>query len=209
MKRDCRRNERKWKKYRLTCVLSDLERCHDKLSKAVKEARTSFFSKLILANHSNPQILFEVIESVTCPSSTSSIDASQERCEDFLNYFRNRLSDIKQNITPPDWILQTSRDIHSYFSCFEPVSLPFLMKLISQMKPATCSLDFIPTKFLKEVINTGGSSILIIINSSLKSGIFPHSCKHAVQLLLKKPNLDPSVLNNFRPNSKLPFLSKV
>ena len=84
------------------------------------------------------------------------------------------------------------------------------MKLISQMKPATCSLDFIPTKFLKEVIDTVGPSILMIVNSSLKSGIFPHSFKHAaVQPLLKKPNLDPSILNNFRPISKLPFLSKV
>ena len=30
-----------------------------------------------------------------------------------------------------------------------------------------------------------------------------------VQPLLKKPNLDPSILSNFRPISKLPFLSKV
>ena len=30
-----------------------------------------------------------------------------------------------------------------------------------------------------------------------------------VQPLLKKPNLDPSFLSNFRPISKLPFLSKV
>ena len=102
--------------------------------------------------------------------------------------------------TPQDRILPTSRVIHSYFSCFEPVSLPFLKKLISQMKPAMCSLDFIPTKFLKEVIDTVGPSILLIINSSLKSGTFPHSFKHAVvQPLLKKPNLDTSVLYNFRP----------
>ena len=50
----------------------------------------------------------------------------------------------------------------------------------------------------------------MIINISLKSGIFPHSFKHAVvQPLLKKPKLNPCVLNNFRPISKLPFLSKV
>ena len=27
--------------------------------------------------------------------------------------------------------------------------------------------------------------------------------------MLKKPNLDPAILSNFRPISKLPFLSKV
>ncbi|KAF7651605.1 hypothetical protein LDENG_00107290, partial [Lucifuga dentata] len=38
----------------------------------------------------------------------------------------------------------------------------------------------------------------------------PADFKHAVlQLIIKKPNLDPTVLSNFRPISKLPFLSKV
>uniref|UniRef100_A0A3Q3FRJ7 Reverse transcriptase domain-containing protein n=1 Tax=Labrus bergylta TaxID=56723 RepID=A0A3Q3FRJ7_9LABR len=78
------------------------------------------------------------------------------------------------------------------------------------MKSATCSLDFIPTTFLKEVFNTVGPSILSIINSSLAEGVVPSAFKHAVvQPLLKKPNLDPTDFNNFRPISKLPFLSKV
>lgn len=41
------------------------------------------------------------------------------------------------------------------------------------------------------------------------SGIVPSYFKHATsQPLLKKPNLDPSVLNNYRPISKLPFIAK-
>ena len=68
--------------------------------KAVKEARTSFISKLILANHSNSIILFKVIESVTSPFLTPSIDASQERCEDFLTYFSNRVNDIRKTSPP-------------------------------------------------------------------------------------------------------------
>ena len=64
------------------------------------------------------------------------------------------------------------------------------------MKPTTCSLDFIPRG--QRLFDTVGPSILLIMNSSLKSGIFPHSFKHAVLLpIFKKPNLDPSVLNNF------------
>lgn len=78
------------------------------------------------------------------------------------------------------------------------------------MKTATCSLDVIPTKFLKEVFNTVGPSILSIINSSLTEGVVPSAFKHTVvQPLLKKPNLDPSDFNNFRPISNLPFLSKI
>ena len=40
------------------------------------------------------------------------------------------------------------------------------------------------------------------------SGCIPAVFKHAVvQPLIKKHNIDPSVLSNFRPISKLPFLS--
>ena len=118
--------------------------------------------------------------------------------------------EIRQQIPPPAHVLHTSRDINCHFSHFNPISLSFLSDIIAHMKPTTCSLDAIPTKFLKEVIDIVGPSILLIINSSLESGLFPSIFKHAVvQPLLKKPNLDPSVFNNFRPISKLPFLSKV
>ena len=47
------------------------------------------------------------------------------------------------------------------------------------------------------------------MNTCLSSGHVPAAFKHAVvQPLLKKKNLDPSDLSNFRPISQLPFLSK-
>uniref|UniRef100_A0A8C2XFQ1 Reverse transcriptase domain-containing protein n=1 Tax=Cyclopterus lumpus TaxID=8103 RepID=A0A8C2XFQ1_CYCLU len=48
-----------------------------------------------------------------------------------------------------------------------------------------------------------------LINTSLSTGCFPNSLRPArVNPLLKKPTLDPSEVNNYRPVSLLPFLSK-
>ena len=48
------------------------------------------------------------------------------------------------------------------------------------------------------------------MNMSLLSGYVPQSFKVAViKPLLKKHNLDPEVLANYRPISNLPFLSKI
>ena len=95
-------------------------------------------------------------------------------------------------------------------SHFEQIDLSTLEKVISQMKSSTCTLDTIPTRVFKDVLQTIGPNILTIINGSLSSGVFPYSFKAAlVQPLLKKPSLDPLVLNNFRPISKLSFLSKI
>ncbi len=64
--------------------------------------------------------------------------------------------------------------------------------------------------WLKSVFDTVGPSVVSLVNASLSSGCVPAVFKHAiVQPLLKKNNLDSSILSNFRPISKLPFLSKI
>ncbi len=62
----------------------------------------------------------------------------------------------------------------------------------------------------REVLDTISPTLLAIINSYLINGVFPESFKHAiVQPILKCPHLDPTVYNNYRPISKLSFISKV
>ena len=52
--------------------------------------------------------------------------------------------------------------------------------------------------------------ILKITNTSLETGIFPTAIKTAiVKPLLKKSNLDHTILSNYRPISNLPGMSKV
>ena len=75
-------------------------------------------------------------------------------------------------------------------------------------------MDPIPTSLLKECIKSQGSHALLslitdIVNSSLENGL-PTSLKGAyVSPLLKKPSLDKEQLNNYRPISNLPFISKL
>lgn len=96
------------------------------------------------------------------------------------------------------------------FNQFDMVSLSFLSNIVKSLKPTNCPVDIVPRKVLKMVFNTVGPSLLFLINSCLGLGTVPASFKHAVvRPLLKKPNLDPSVMSNFRPVSHLPFLSKV
>ncbi len=71
-------------------------------------------------------------------------------------------------------------------------------------------LDIILPRLLKEIFPTICPLILAIINSSLTNGVVPSSFKHAIgQPLLKKPDLDLTDHKNYRPISKLPFISKI
>lgn len=48
------------------------------------------------------------------------------------------------------------------------------------------------------------------MNCSLQMGVFTTAFKRTVvKPLLKKSNLDPNIISNYRPVSKLPFLSKI
>lgn len=74
---------------------------------------------------------------------------------------------------------------------------------------SSSSLDIILSKFLFEVTDCIGPHLLSIVNSSLSTGSVPDKFKTAcVQPVLKKPRLDPTLLDNYCPISKLPLISQ-
>uniref|UniRef100_A0A8C6P2A8 Reverse transcriptase domain-containing protein n=1 Tax=Nothobranchius furzeri TaxID=105023 RepID=A0A8C6P2A8_NOTFU len=78
------------------------------------------------------------------------------------------------------------------------------------MKPSGSPEDSLPSRLLRDVLPAVAPAVLDIVNSSFSSGVFPAAFKNAVvQPLLKKPGLDQSDCANYRPISKLPFISKV
>ncbi len=131
-------------------------------------------------------------------------------CEDFLNFLVNKIMTIRSEIVNCNLDPSVPTLCSATFTHFELVSLVTLTEIVGRMKSTNCPLDSIPSWLFKKVFDIIGPNILSIINGSLHSGLMPLSLKQAVvQPLLKKPNLDHSVLSNFRPISKLPFLSKV
>ena len=113
-------------------------------------------------------------------------------------------------ITPPSIpIIDHPPPVHSLCQ-FSTISLDALTQIVSHMHSSCCPVDVIPTSLFKDVFNSLGPYVLPLINSSISSGCVPDQFKHAIiQPLLKKPSLDPLIHSNYRPISKLPFISKV
>ncbi len=71
------------------------------------------------------------------------------------------------------------------------------------------SLDPIPTHLLQAISSSVIPALTHIINTSLHTGTFPTAFKQArVSPLLKKPALNPALLENYRLVSLLPFIAK-
>ena len=81
--------------------------------------------------------------------------------------------------------------------------------LITASSKKSCPLDPIPNKLLNEYVDVLLPLITKIINLTLDSDYFPHTCKCAlVWPLLKKDELPP-VFKNYRPMSNLALISKL
>ncbi|KAG5857203.1 hypothetical protein ANANG_G00016620 [Anguilla anguilla] len=94
-------------------------------------------------------------------------------------------------------------------STFSPLTDSDVSQLLLSRRPTTCALDPIPSSLLQTITPDILPFVTSLVNSSLSSGCFPSSFKLAhVTPLLKKPTLDPSIIQNNRPVSLLPFLSK-
>ena len=76
--------------------------------------------------------------------------------------------------------------------------------------PMSCELDPIPSKLLIECLESILTSLTLLFNSSLVSGIFPQCLKLAlVTPILKKRCFDYNDLNNYRPVCNLCFIAKI
>ncbi len=126
-------------------------------------------------------------------------------------FFTNKTKTISSQFSPP--LKQDPQPTRStaqtpIFS-FCPLTEAEVSKLLLSSHPTTCPLDPIPSHLLQAISPALLPALTHIINTSLLTGIFPTAFKQArVTPLLKKPTLNTSLLENYRPVSLLPFIAK-
>lgn len=138
LKRQCRRVEHRWKKYKLAVSFGILKSLMLDYQQVVKDARDSYFSNLIASNCHNPRVLFQTINSVLNPPPSQHLEAFTELCEQFLPI-----------CDQPSAII----------SNFKQISLLELEVLTSHLSSSTCHLDTIPPRLIEEVFQTATDSV--------------------------------------------------
>ena len=84
-----------------------------------------------------------------------------------------------------------------------------LSDLISSCPAKTGDLDPVPTRLLKDCSEQLAPAITSMINLSLSTGTLPSSWKDAIVLPSLKSGKKELVMENYRPISNLPFISKL
>ena len=123
-------------------------------------------------------------------------------CND-SKFFTDKVQNIRQAVgtsaagsayvpCPPKTSLNT-------MTLFQPVNSKDLEDILRQLN-SSCCLDILPAVFFKGVSKILESDLLLIMNLSLMSGVFPEPQKiAAIKPQLKKDTLDKTQMNNYRP----------
>ncbi len=200
--------ERKWRKSNDPSDLTRYQSLLSSFSTEVHTAKSSHFHNKI---NSAPDMrnLFRTFNSLLCPPPpppTTSITA-----DDFATFFTDKTRTISNQFSPPHTqdLQPTTSTAQTPIFSFCPLTEAEVSKLLLSSHPTTCSLDPIPSHLLQAISPTLLPALTHIINTSLHTGIFPTAFKQArVTPLLKKPTLNTSLLENYRPVSLLPFVAK-
>ncbi len=215
LKRAARKMERSWRKTKLEVFRIAWRESILSYRKALKTARSDYFSSLLEENNITPGIYS--IQSLNNENKASTgVGISQEHSSnDFMNYFTSKIDTIRDKIVTMQPSATVSHQIVHYrspeeqFHSFSTIGEEELYKLVKSSKPTTCMLDPIPSKLIKELLPEVIDPLLAIINSSLSLGYVPKTFKLAViKPLIKKPQLDPKDLVNYRPISNLLFCQR-
>ncbi len=138
-----------------------------------------------------------------------------EMCNDSLNVTNvaNDCDDNMLNVSVEKCNIYDKHDFNNsaqMLQSFDVVDETEVRNIISKIPDKTSSLDPLPTWLLKRCVDTLLPVITSIINNSFRSGLFPLPLRQAVIApLIKKPTLNPDLLEHYRPVSNHPTLGKI
>ncbi len=165
---------------------------------ALHLACSSLVSAMINKASDRPKALFNTVNKLTKPPHHDAV-GSDEFCCSFLNYLLDKTAAVHQGFSNNTISFSFEPNLSGLsLTCFSLTNPSSVSKLISKSISSSCRLDPAPTSLLKRCHSVISAPISHFINASLVTASFPQSLKIAA---VTKPNLDPTVLSNYRPIS--------
>ena len=217
LKRDKRRWERKWQSSNLEINKQIYQQKASDYYNAIEIAkRNYYFDKISTSTQSELFTLVDGLFTVRSKSILPKHSDPQELAKRFSSFFQSKISDLLDDLR----VITVGGDCYRYdkqstlsnceLSSFSSVTTEDVRSVIRSSRTKSCMLDPIPTVLVKKCIDVLVCPIAAIINSSLMTGVFPTQFKHGVVTpIIKKKDLDPDILKNYRPITNLSFVSKV
>ena len=215
-----RQAERTWRRSGLEVHRQIYSSKRKEVTRLIDTARTQHYSEFISNCDGDQRKLFGIVHGLLNPKAGKDRlpmhDAPTQLARRFSNFLTGKIRIINEKLLTSSIPSNGFRNFAAFgnrtkFDFFKLATEDEISKIIKDSASASCSLDPIPTKLLKneEILSSLSPHIIDIINSSLESGVASCQMKHSIKPLLKKANLDAEELKNYRSISNLSFISKI
>jgi len=190
------------------------------VTNSVRDAKRNYYSTCFERSRNDCKqtwrIIKQLINANVSKSSIKSIVFNDrvvvhdgEIADIFNQHFASVAQNINDAIPPP--IGDPVENIMAYpdnsFFIF-PVTSDEILRIISKMKNSRYGIDSIPTFVFKRAAHLLVDSLTLLINKSFNHGVFP-SCLKFAQVVPVHKGGPANCIDNYRPISILPMLSKI
>ena len=194
-------------------------RLRNKMNKKIEKDKKLYFRNLFENARNNMKKSWGIIRSLSginsnksdykkifeeAPPDESHVD-TLNRFNNFFSTIGERLSSDLNSINNFEPSPQTHNSNNFYLF---PPNQSEILNIISNLKITKTHLNSMPVRIFKSLKNILVIPVLILLNNSFTTGIFPDSLKVARITPIHK-NGNFTTPNNFRPISSLPFMSKI
>ena len=187
------------------------------LNTLLRQAKKLYFVNKFKEAEGNPAKTWRIIKLVVNPRAAPTIpdipDAHSDNqvanimCAHFTDIGRSVSDSVAQS--PSDGSYNDFLDEAAEVSIFlRPVTLAELETTVKSMKNSAAGSDFFSVRILRSVFSIISGHLLYLINSCFKSGVYPDCLKSAHVVPLFKSG-DKNDMNNYRPISMLPIISRL
>ena len=175
---------------------------------AFKNKENAYWEGMVTTNARNPKKLWNSVSTILGNKGKRSANPPPFSAADFHRFMDEKAEVIRSATagSPPPTFNRASSSISSFGVC----SQKSVHDIIAASAAKSCDLDPVPTFLVKDFLSTLLPFLTRICNASIQEGHVPSSQKEAIVTpSLKKHDLDPADIRNYRPISNLPFMSKV
>jgi hypothetical protein len=192
-----------------------------KLQKLMRSAERQHFQNLLESNKGNLKKSWDIIKEIINKKQSSVKSCkfvingeNTTNCKDIANAFNHFYTGIGKSLSEKIPSTNTDPITNMASICVQnslyltPTDENEVLRIISNIKTTSVGWDDIHSKVVKSSFYSYSKVLVHLINMSLEQGIFPDEMKCARVIPLYKSG-DSKLINNYRPVSILPILSKV
>ena len=208
-----RRAEMKWRKSGLSIDKESYIDCKRALKRVTSRSKANYYQNKFIEVKTSKDFyrLSKDILGKEKKRNLPSASSDEELANRFSQFFVSKIRTIREHLnaheeSPCEATTFQGDVLHA----FDEITPEEIKEIINSSPNKSCILDPLETSLLKTCLDEVSPCITDIINVSIRTGTVPDVFKTAIVTpLLKKPGLCADDLQNYRPVSNLPFISKI